>query len=199
MSSAPDNISSLAVFCGSKTGSNPNHARVAAGLGRLLVEWNVGLVYGGGGIGIMGVLAETVLEGNGSVTGVIPKFLMELEVGDPGVTELIITESMHERKLEMFKRSDAFLVLPGGLGTLEEVMEILTWKQLQLHRKPVVIINADGYWDHFPALLQSTVDGGFAHPAVMNLFSVITDLSELHDALSNAPAVGEEVLTSHLL
>lgn len=197
MTKAPENIHNIAVFCGSKTGSNPAHVQTAEALGQLLVDWDVGLVYGGGGIGIMGVLAEEILKAGGRVTGVIPRFLMELEVGDPGVTELVVTESMHERKLAMFERSDAFLVLPGGLGTLEEALEILTWKQLQLHQKPVVIVNVEGYWDKFSELLQSTVDGGFAHPAVMDLFTVIKDLSELHDALANAPAVGDIVLTDH--
>ncbi|MAE44793.1 MAG: TIGR00730 family Rossman fold protein, partial [Magnetovibrio sp.] len=139
-------ITSLSVFCGSKKGADPRFEEAARRLGELMVERRIRLVYGGGAIGLMGVLAKTVLDGGGEVTGVIPSFLMKYEVGNPGVTELIVVDSMHDRKRRMFEISDGFVVLPGGLGTLDETIETVTWKQLQLHAKPVVVVDVGGYW-----------------------------------------------------
>ncbi len=191
-------IRSLGVFCGSKTGADAAHVETARRLGAMMVEKGVRLIYGGGAIGLMGVVAETVLEGGGQVTGVIPEFLMKYEVGNPGVTELIVVGSMHERKRRMFDAADGFLVLPGGLGTLDEAFEIITWKQLQLHTKPIVILNANAYWRHFTALIDSVIEGDFAHPAVRELFTVVDGLDDVFPALDTAPEPRKIVLTDHL-
>ncbi len=191
-------IHSLGVFCGSKMGADAAHAKTARRLGAMLAEKGVRLVYGGGAIGLMGVVAETVLKGGGQVTGVIPDFLMKYEVGNPGVTELIVVDSMHERKRRMFDAADGFLILPGGLGTLDETFEIITWKQLQLHTKPIVILNANGYWRHFTTLIDSIIEGDFAHPAVRELFTVVDGLDDVFTALDTAPEPREIVLTDHL-
>ena len=191
-------ISSLCVFCGSKKGADPAHEAAARRLGQLMVERGVSLVFGGGRIGLMGVLADAVLGGGGEATGVIPDFLKDLEIGNDAVTEQIITASMHERKTRMFELADGFVVLPGGLGTLDETLEVITWKQLQLHAKPVVIVNTGGYWSVFQDLVRRTVEGGFAHPAVAELFTMVDGPDDVFEALEAAPEPKAEVLTSHL-
>ncbi len=191
-------ISSLCVFCGSKKGADPAHEAAARRMGELMVERGVRLVFGGGRIGLMGVVAGAVLDGGGHATGVIPDFLKELEVGEDGVTEQIVTGSMHERKSRMFELSDGFVVLPGGLGTLDEALEIVTWKQLRLHSKPVVVVNTGGYWSVWEDLVQRIIEGGFAHPAVAELFTVVDGPDDVFPALEAAPEPKEEVLTSHL-
>ena len=191
-------ISSLGVFCGSKTGADPAFEDAARRLGQLMVERGVRLVFGGGRIGLMGVLADAVLGGGGEATGVIPDFLKDLEISNDGVTEQIVTASMHERKTRMFELSDGFVVLPGGMGTLDETLEVITWKQLQLHAKPVVIVNTGGYWSVFQDLVRRTVEGGFAHPAVAELFTMVDGPDDVFEALEAAPEPKAEVLTSHL-
>lgn len=191
-------VKNLCVFCGSKMGDDPAFKQAADDLGAELVERGVGLVYGGGGIGLMGAVTDGVLSRGGKVTGVIPEFLMQYEVGNPDVTELIVTESMHERKRTMFERSDAFVILPGGLGTLDETFEILTWKQLQLHTKPIIILDIGGYWKPFSALVDSLVEGGFAHPLVKELYTVVPSVDAVFEAIANAPEPQEVVLTDHL-
>ncbi len=190
--------SSLCVFCGSKKGADPAHAAAARRLGQLMAEKGVRLVFGGGRIGLMGVLADAVLAGGGRVVGVIPEFLMALEVEHTGVDEIIVAGSMHERKRRMFELSDGFVVLAGGLGTLDETLEIVTWKQLQLHAKPVVVVNTGGYWSGLTAMVRQTVDGGFAHAGVMELFSVVDTPDEVFAALAAAPKPDRKVLTDHL-
>jgi hypothetical protein len=191
-------ISSLCVFCGSKTGEGPAFEAAARRLGEQMAERGIRLVYGGGRIGLMGVVADAVLAGGGEAIGVIPEFLKDLEVGNDAVTEQIVTGSMHERKTRMFELSDGFVVLPGGLGTLDETLEIITWKQLRIHSKPVVVLNTDGYWSVLDALVQRTVDGGFAHSAVTELFTMVDDPEAVFQALAAQPEPKEEVLTSHL-
>ena len=191
-------ISSLCVFCGSKTGADPAHEAAARRLGELMVERGIKLVFGGGRIGLMGVVSGAVLDGGGHAIGVIPDFLKGLEIGNDGVTEQIVTGSMHERKNRMFELSDGFVVLPGGLGTLDETLEIVTWKQLQLHAKPVVVINSGGYWSPLQDLVRGIIEGGFAHPAVAELFTVVDTPDEVFAALDAAPEPKAEVLTSHL-
>ena len=191
-------ISSLCVFCGSKTGDDPAFEAAARRFGELMVERGVRLVFGGGRIGLMGVVADAVLGGGGEAVGVIPKFLKDLEVGNNEVTEQIVTASMHERKNRMFELSDGFVVLPGGLGTLDETLEIVTWKQLRIHSKPVVVVNTLGYWTALRDLVQQIIDGGFAHPAVAELFTVVDTPDDVFWALEAAPEPSEEVLTSHL-
>jgi uncharacterized protein (TIGR00730 family) len=191
-------IGSVCVFCGSKTGNDPAFARAADRLGQLLAEAGVRLVYGGGRIGLMGVLAQAALRSGGHVSGVIPDFLMKLEVADTEITELIVVDSMHERKRRMFELADGFVILPGGLGTLDETFEVVTWKQLRHHSKPIVVLNLNGYWSPLADLIGAIVEGGFAHPAVADLFSMVARVEDVIPALNSAPAVNEEVLTSHL-
>ena len=191
-------ISSLCVFCGSKTGDDPAHEAAARRLGELMTERGITLVFGGGRIGLMGVVADAVLAGGGKAIGVIPEFLKDLEVGNDDVTEQIVTASMHARKTKMFELADGFVVLPGGLGTLDETLEIITWKQLRIHAKPVVVVNTGGYWSVLEALLQRAVDSGFAHPAVAELFTMVDTPDDVFPALAAQPEPREEVLTSHL-
>ena len=189
---------SLSVFCGSKLGSNPNYEIEARKLGSLMAERGIQLVYGGGRIGLMGVVASAVHEGGGKIVGFIPDFLMSLEIANEGTGELIVTDSMHIRKAKMFEISDAAVVLPGGIGTMDEAIELMTWKQLRQHDKPMVLVNVDGYWNPFLTLIDSIVVGGFAHPKINELISVVNSADEVFDALLNAPNPDEKVLTSHL-
>jgi hypothetical protein len=147
----------LCVYCGASNRADPAFYDAAAALGRGMAARGWRMVYGGGRVGLMGAAAEAALAGGGEVIGIIPGFLHEAEVGHHGVTSLEIVESMHERKLRMFELSDAFCVLPGGLGTLDETFEILTWRQLGLHDKPIVLANLNGFWDPLLTLLQSQV------------------------------------------
>ena len=154
--------SSVCVFCGSRFGIDPGSRELAVRLGELLAREKMTLVYGGGGVGLMGVLANAALKAGGKVVGVIPRFLLQREAGHPALTETVVVETMHERKLEMFERSDAIVVLPGGIGTLEEFFEVLSWRTLGLHTKPIVIVDQGGYWQPLAALLRVFVEGGFA-------------------------------------
>ncbi len=188
----------LCVFCGSRMGTDPAHEHTARTLGALLAERGIRLVYGGGGIGLMGALADSVMKAGGEVTGVIPEFLQNLEVGMTGLTETIVVDSMHDRKRRMFELSDSFVILPGGLGTLDETMEIITWKQLRLHGKPIVVLDVGGFWAPLAALVDRVIDGGFAHERVRDLFTVVTRVEDVLPALAAAPEPAAEVLTSHL-
>lgn len=145
------------------------------------------LVYGGGHVGLMGAIADAVLAGGGEVIGVIPQHLQEWEVEHRELTELHVVDSMHSRKQLMFELADAFVVLPGGIGTLDETFEILSWRQLKLHDKPVVMLDPDGYWRPMRDLLQGVVDGGFAGPEVLDFYSLATDLDGLFETLAAAP------------
>ncbi len=156
------------------------------------------MVYGGGDIGLMSIGARAALENGGHVIGVIPEFIQEFEVGNPGLSELIVVESMHERKSKMFDLSDGFISLPGGLGTLDETIEVLTWKQLQQHRKPIVLVDINDYWRTLRELFQSVIDSGYSHHGIADLYSVVDDVDDVFDALASAPEPDIEVLTSHL-
>jgi uncharacterized protein (TIGR00730 family) len=144
----------VCVFCGSSPGRSDIYLTAARGFGRLLVAHGLGLVYGGGHVGLMGALADAVLEARGQVVGVLPGFLVERELAHPGLTELVVVESMHARKQVMADRADAFVALPGGFGTADELCEILTWRQLHLHHKPIGLLNVNGYFDAFLAWLN---------------------------------------------
>lgn len=137
----------VCVYCGSGPGRNPAYIEAAAVIGRQLAEAGIGLVYGGGSLGLMGEVARSTLASGGYVTGIIPEFLVQKERMLTEVNELIVTANMHERKMTMFERSDGFVALPGGVGTLEELVEITTWAQLDRHRKPIILCNIEGYWD----------------------------------------------------
>ncbi|MBF0248007.1 MAG: TIGR00730 family Rossman fold protein [Alphaproteobacteria bacterium] len=188
----------LCVFCGSRLGTDPAHAVVAQELGRMLAERGVELVYGGGGIGLMAVVANAVIDAGGRVTGVIPEFLRAYEVGVVNGPEALVVGGMHERKAKMFEISEAFVALPGGLGTLDETIEITTWKQLQQHNKPIIFVNTNGYWDPYMAMVDRVVDGGFGHHKVKELFQFVDTVDQIFDAIAEAPDADEVVLTSHL-
>ena len=160
-------LKSLCVYCGANTGAAPQYTAAANALGRVMAAGGVRLVYGGGSIGLMGILARTVMESGGKVTGIIPQFLKDREIMLREVDELIVTADMHERKRTMFQRADAFVALPGGIGTLEEVVEVMTWAQLDQHAKPVLIVNIGGFWDPLVTLFKRMTDEGFLHKAFL--------------------------------
>jgi uncharacterized protein (TIGR00730 family) len=191
-------IKSIAVYCGSKLGAKSTYAMVARELGAQMAARGIRLVFGGGRMGIMGEVADQVLAGGGKVTGVIPHFLDDLEVAHKGVTELIVVENMHERKHIMYTRSDAFVILPGGLGTLDECMEIITWKQLQIHACPIIILDVDGYWRSLRELFKDIVEGEFAHPKALELFSIVNSVDGVFEAINSAPEPDRIVLEGHL-
>jgi uncharacterized protein (TIGR00730 family) len=157
-------IRRLCVYAGSNAGRRPEYAEAAAGLARLMAARGIGLVYGGGNVGLMGVLADTMLAEGGEALGVIPRALLEREVGHRGLTELRIVESMHERKALMAELSDGFVAVPGGIGTLEELFEVLTWTQLGIHAKPSGVLDAAGFYAGLAAFLDHTVAEGFVRP-----------------------------------
>ncbi len=157
-------IKTICVYCGSGPGSNPRFIEAAIALGKVLAEKRIRLVYGGGSIGLMGALATSVLDHGGTVTGIIPDFLTSRENALTRVQELIVTPDMHERKRLMFERSDAFVALPGGVGTLEELVEQMTWKQLGRHSKPILLANIDGFWEPLLALLAHMRATQFIRP-----------------------------------
>ncbi|MCX5493796.1 TIGR00730 family Rossman fold protein [Kaistia dalseonensis] len=154
-------LSSICVYCGSSAGGDPIYAAEAERLGRSMGAAGIGLVYGGGSIGLMGIMARSVMAAGGHVTGIIPQFLKEREVMLDTAHELVVTGDMHERKRAMFERSDAFVALPGGIGTLEELVEMMTWAQLGQHKKPVLLANINGFWDPLVSLLRHMADEGF--------------------------------------
>lgn len=180
-------LSSICVFCGARFGNNPAARDLAAQLGDLLVRNKITLVYGGGGVGLMGVIANTVLKAGGNAIGVIPTFLLQREAGHPDLTETVVVETMHERKLQMFERADAFVILPGGIGTLEEFFEVLSWRTLGLHTKPIAIVDLDGYWAPLVALLKGVVEGGYAAPSHLDHVVVIDSLDKLLPVLATMP------------
>ncbi len=154
-------IRSICVYCGSAHGNNPAFAEAARSLGLAMAKADIRLVYGGGNVGLMGTVAQGVLDGGGQVTGIIPSFLKTRERMLSAVKDLIVTEDMHERKRLMFERSDAFVALPGGVGTLEELVEMMTWAQLGRHRKPILIANIASFWKPFLVLLAHMRESGF--------------------------------------
>lgn len=191
-------IRSLCVLCGSREGTDPVYREVAVRLGRLIAEQDVRLIYGAGSIGLMGIIADAVLSAGGEVVGVIPDFLIRSEVGHHDLTDLVITDSMHDRKRRMFEMADAFVVLPGGLGTLDETFELITWRQLRLHDSPIIVLNVDGYWAPLISLIDATIAAGFADPATTELFSVVNTPEEVLQTLACMGPAKQEALTSHL-
>ena len=165
-------IRSVAVFCGASLGISPVFRAAAEDLGRGIAQAGWRLVYGGGQLGLMGVVAAAAREAGGKVTGIIPEFLQRREVVKDDVTELLVTDSMHSRKRAMFERADAFVTLPGGLGTLDETVEIITWRQLNLHDKPILICDVMGSSAPLVAAIETAIALGFARPEVRHLFDV---------------------------
>ncbi len=181
-------IRSLAVFCGSRVGNHPDYAAAGQVLGRGLAEAGIRLVYGGGRIGIMGVVADAVLQAGGDVFGVIPDFLMQLEVAHQGAQHMIVTDSMHVRKCRLYEEADAFLIMPGGLGTFDETFEILTWRQLRLHDKPILICDVAGWSGPLVATIDHAIGQGFADPKCRSLFEVLDDVPAVLERLKTLPA-----------
>jgi uncharacterized protein (TIGR00730 family) len=172
-------ISNICVYCGSGSGRNPAHAAAAKYLGQDLARSGIGLVYGGGSLGLMGTVAKATLGAGGHVTGIIPNFLSEKERMLRDVQELIVVDDMHERKKLMFEKADAFVALPGGVGTLEELVEQLTWSQLGQHDKPIVLANIDGFWTPFLRLLQHMRDETFIREGLEFSFYVVDDANQI--------------------
>lgn len=174
----------ICVYCGSSAGTDPAFREAAVAVGRELVRRGMGLVYGGGSVGLMGVVADAVLGGGGEVIGVIPRKLVELEKEHRGLTKLIETDTMHERKRLMMEHADGFLVLPGGYGTLEELFEVIAWLQLGFHHKPVGLLNVSGFYDLMLAHLDHMVKQGLLKEAHHALLLVNADLSGLLDSMA---------------
>lgn len=156
-------LRNICVYCGSNSGRSPAYARAAETLGHDIAKAGIRLIYGGGSIGLMGIVARTVLDNGGAVTGIIPQFLKDREVMLGDASELLVTDDMHERKRIMFEKADAFVALPGGIGTLEEVVEMMTWAQLEQHEKPILIVNTEGFWEPLIAQFRRMTDDGFLH------------------------------------
>ena len=172
-------INSLAVFCGSKNGNNPLYAQHAAELGIILAQNNITLIYGGGSKGIMGALADAMMERNGKVIGVIPKVLVAWEHQHQGITELIVVDDMHIRKKKMYELCDAALILPGGFGTLDEFFEMVTWNQLAIHDKLLFIMNSNGFYNFLIQHMQQLETNGFLYEPVEKRMRVLKEPAEL--------------------
>ncbi|HTH60965.1 MAG TPA: TIGR00730 family Rossman fold protein [Paraburkholderia sp.] len=178
-------MKSVCVYCGSALGKSPVYAEAAKAFGRALVDANVALVYGGGKVGLMGVIADEVMVRGGRAIGVIPELLVDKEVGHNGLTELHVVPDMHHRKKMMADLSDAFVALPGGVGTLEELFEVYTWAQLGYHHKPVAVLNIDGFYDPLIALLTHTISEGFMRQTYFDLLQIETDPATLVERLKH--------------
>ncbi|TGK89425.1 TIGR00730 family Rossman fold protein [Leptospira bourretii] len=189
-------IKNIAVYCGSAPGFDPKFMTAAYELGESLATQNIGLVYGGASVGLMGAVANGCLSKNGSVTGVLPTFLKKKEIEHGGLGKLILVDTMHERKRVMFDLSDAFIVLPGGFGTMEEFFEIITWSQLGLHRKPVVLLNWNGFYNPLIQMFQTMVESGFLKKENMNLVLILDKTKDLLSHLQNySPSTTEKWLS----
>ena len=178
MASSRNLLRRVAVYCGSANGNDPRFLAEAKSLGKAIAEAGLGLVYGGASVGLMGAVADTALAGGAEVIGVLPEVLWGSEIAHQGLTRLEVVATMHERKARMVKLADAFLMLPGGYGTLDEMMEILTWKQLRLHSKSCVLINTAGYWEGLLGFLDTCVTAGFLKPENRTLLQVAESAEE---------------------
>jgi uncharacterized protein (TIGR00730 family) len=174
---------SLCVFCGSQYGSDRRFRAAAARLGELAAGAGLKLIYGGGRVGLMGAVADAAMAAGGEVLGLIPARLLELEVGNRAITELIVARDMFDRKDQMIARADGFVVLPGGLGTLDELLEVVTLRQLGYHGKPIILVNVAGYWDPLIALVDRVVEHGFAAPGVRALYQAVDSVDAVLPAL----------------
>lgn len=185
-------IKSVAVFCGSRVGTDPGYAEAIRALGQGLGAAGIRLVYGGGRIGLMGILADAAVAAGGEVAGVIPDFLQRLEVAHQGLTDLEITDTMHSRKKRMSDLADAFVTMPGGLGTLDETFEIITWRQLKLHNKPILICDIKGSARPLLAAIEASIEMGFAHPNSRNLYEAVEGVPAVLARLAELPATDDE-------
>ncbi|MEM7505467.1 MAG: TIGR00730 family Rossman fold protein [Pseudomonadota bacterium] len=184
--SEPSPILKICLFCGSRPGKRAIFGETARALGGALAKAGFGLVYGAGDLGLMGETARAAKAAGGHVTGFIPRHLLEMEVGNPGIDALIVTETMHERKKLMFGNSDAVVALPGGPGTLDELIEVLTWRQIGLHTRPVVLVSPEGYWNPFLALIDHLVEEAFVHPSFRSFMRVVETPDEAVSILQEA-------------
>ena len=176
-------ITSLAVFCGSKSGSNPLFEAHAKTLGNILADKKITLIYGGGNKGIMGTVANAVLEKNGKVTGIIPQLLTDLEHSHHGITELIVVDNMHVRKKMLYEKCDAAIILPGGFGTLDELFEMLTWNQLNIHNKKIFILNTAGFYDHLLAHAKKMQEENFLYDTIEDRITILNMPEEIQSFL----------------
>ena len=177
-------ITALCVYCGSSSGDDGEHEDFARAFGSACAARGIELIFGGGGTGLMGAVADAALAGGGRVVGIIPRSLMESELPLPGLTELVVVDSMHERKQQMFHRADGFVVLPGGFGTLDETIEMITWRQLGFHDKPIVLANYRGFWNPLLSLFDHIVAEGFAQTASRDLYAVADTVDGVLDRLA---------------
>lgn len=177
---------SVCVFCGSRGGARPAYSTAATGLGRMLADQGWRLVYGAGDVGLMGATARAAQQAGGQTFGVIPVHLMQREVGKRDLNQFVVTETMHERKKVMFMNSDAIVVLPGGAGSLDEFFEVLTWRQLGLHQKPIFLLNTENYWQPLTGLIDHVIAEGFADDSLRDFIRTVDDLQELSSALRAA-------------
>ncbi|GAB2187480.1 TIGR00730 family Rossman fold protein [Roseibium sp. LAB1] len=193
-------LSSVCVYCGSSFGSDSTHEASATRLGQLIAEAGLRLVYGGGSVGLMGTVANAALEAGGKVTGIIPRFLEKREVMLDTLEDLIVTQDMHERKHLMFEKADAFIALPGGIGTLEEAVEMMTWAQLGQHRKPVVLANINGFWSPLLELLDHMRAQGYIRPDTEVPYLVARSVDDilplLRRAINGDPLPAQEACTA---
>lgn len=179
-------LRSVCVFCGARTGSNPAHVQAARETGTMIARAGWRLVYGAGDVGLMGEVARAAMDAGATTLGVIPTHLMGAEQGRTDLATLVITETMHERKKVMFMNADAVVLLPGGAGSMDEFFEVLTWAQIGLHAKPILLLNSADYWRPLIALLDHIVEQGFAAPSLLDLFGVVPDVPALSAALETA-------------
>jgi uncharacterized protein (TIGR00730 family) len=193
MGAKPHSLKSVCVFCGSSDAAAPAYLRAAGDLGRALAQADLRLVYGGGGVGLMGATARAAHDAGGKVLGVIPDFLLGKERALESV-EHVVVRSMHQRKQMFFEESDGFVILPGGIGTLEEVIELLSWRRLDLHTMPVVFYNPDNFWGPLFALFQHTVDAKLTPPAFMGAWAVVDRVEDIVPALFAGPKAGSSAM-----
>jgi len=189
------NIRRLCVYCGSSGAVDRQYRAAATELGTRLAAAGIGVVFGGGRVGLMGLLADAALAAGGEVIGVIPARLRDAELAHPGATELLVVESMHERKRVMAEKAEAFAILPGGIGTLDEMFETVSWKQLGLHGKPILLADIGGYWAPLCALLDDIVTKGFAQPEARELFRVVPTITALMAILEAEPPPPRDIDT----
>lgn len=180
-------IRALCVYCGSSSQVRDSHLRAARELGRLAAEAGIAIVYGGGRVGMMGAVAAGAQQAGGHVVAIIPQHLEDLEAGNRAASEYLVVKSMHQRKQLMAERSDAFCALPGGLGTLDETFEIVTWRQLKLHDKPIILVNIDGYWDPLLRLVEHQTREGYLRGGSSGLFQVVERVDQVLEAAAAAP------------
>jgi hypothetical protein len=185
-------MTSISVFCGANKGFDPTCQAAAREIGETLARQGIRIVYGAGNVGLMGIIADAALAAGGEVLGVIPDFLKKKEVCHTGLTELVVTRTMHERKAVMAERSDGFIILPGGFGTLDEFFEILTWRQLRLHDKPIGILDVGGFYQHLLAHVRLMWERGFLREENTKLFTVADNLPELLEKMAQPVLIGED-------